>query len=804
MLADTVATAANAASAVGGASANNDALESAFAASVASQQPTDVLQIDDNVAAAAGSVFDDEPDDKALRPPKLHRNPDPQPLPLVPRPPPPSQPPSSQMHALNSTPRGIGGSPELPTPPSLFAPSPTPARVSPLGAPLWPPVPTDSGAGWRQREQMVLASLVPRRFGAGYDHVADMATARMLSAIAAERVRLECCMELGNAIVERVLFAPAPPPLSCAATATSPSLLGAVRSLARLYEPLATGLYAIAGCSLGESVSAAWRGDERAGAPASAVEALSTPELRVGFRGQLIDVSPDAAMLWERFQLEPFSQRKDVFYYVVGPNNAHLREQIGAFVRELTVCYQSCNLGVHEPASIEGDESFVPVNVAQCESRASYVRAVRDACDELAKTLAKRGANRVNSCTAIYVIDPFASDAGELHSSPSPLSSVALDGLMQTDSNDDTSIRAFGDALTPLLLEDERQPAHNMLTVVLSLSDVLHAPLLLATVRDTAFGVYQAGRRIQLSVHAPAPPVPAHDSRGDLRHSSSALLYRQQTSYDQPIVATPIDWRRRRLWEPLFVLAPPALLEAALDATFLHCCYSLERNFLFASVSDATGELLETLVLPRPLEAMPHDAAADEHFVHASLASLWNALLGLVAVAGISAPSLMLYSFGEMPALHARIWEQLARADPLASPYDSVLIAAMSTERHAIVYCQRAAEPPVTAPPASIFFPQAEPVSVPALAFVAHTRAVVEDGVDRDAGWPHVHRVTLIHRWFRNEFIGVESVRASLSKLCHQLARLSWLSTTTRCGGRQTALPWHVAVLHRLTVLSSF
>jgi hypothetical protein len=172
MLTDTAVAAASAV----GASANNDALESAFAASVASQQPTDALQIDDNVAAVAGGVFDDDPDDKALRPPKMHRNPDPQPLPLVPRPPPPSQPPSSHMQALSSTPRGIGGSPELPTPPSLFAPSPTPARVSPLGAPLWPPVPTDSGAGWRQREQMVLASLVPRRFGAGYDHVADMAT----------------------------------------------------------------------------------------------------------------------------------------------------------------------------------------------------------------------------------------------------------------------------------------------------------------------------------------------------------------------------------------------------------------------------------------------------------------------------------------------------------------------------------------------------------------------------------------------------------------------------------------------------
>jgi hypothetical protein len=735
---------------------------------------------------AGDAALHDVPDDKALRPPKLHRNPEPQPLPLhPPPPPPPPQQPATAQPPLSSTPRGLGGSPEQPTPPSLFAPSPT-TRVSPL--PHLQPVESDSGAVWRQSEQIAVSSLVPRRFGAGYEHAATMAVVRVLRAVGAERVRLESCLELGNAVVERLLVAPAPPAVSCVATASSPSLLAAVRRLARLYEPLATGLHTIDVCSLGESLSAVWRGDERSGA--SAVEALRTPELRVGFRGQLIDVTPDALTLWERFQLEPFSLRKDVYFYVVGPDSAHLRDQVGAFVRELTVCYQSCNLGVHEPATPVGEESFVPVNVAECTSRASYVRAVRVACDELAKTLAKRGANRVNSCTAVYVVDPFADDAGELHSEPAS----PIDGFVLADGADESTMRALADAMTPLLLEDERQPAHNLLTVVLPLSDVLHAPLLLATVRDIAFGVYQAGRRIQLSVHAPAPPP----VRGDDLRRSAHHLFRQPTSNDPPIVHTPIDWRRRRLWEPLFVLAPPALLDAALDATVLHCCYSLERSHLFASVSDATGELLETIVLPRAIDALPHDADANEHFVRASLASLWNALLGLVAVAGIRAPSLMLYSFGDMPALHARLWEQLARADA-DSPYGAVLIAALSTERHAMVYAQRGADA-VTAPPAAVFFPQAEPVALPALAFVAHVHSEADEGAKRDAGWPHVHRVTLLHRWYRSGS-AIESLRASLSKLCHQLARLSWLSTTTRCGGRQTALPWHVAVLHRLTLM---
>jgi hypothetical protein len=772
----------------------NDALETALAEATTQVDPLVHAVAAPPLDAGETAIIQDDPDDKPLRPPKLHRNPEPQPLPLRPPPPPPPQStiPNTQP-PLSSTPRGIGGSPEQPTPPSLFAPSPT-ARVSPL--PLLQSVESDSGAVWRQSEQLVLSCLVPRRFGAGYERAAGMVVARVLRAVAAERVRLECCLELGNAVVERLLVAPAPPTVSCVATATSPSLLAAVRSLARLYEPLATGLHTIDVCSLGESLSAVWRGDERIGT--SAVEALRTPELRVGFRGQLIDVAPDALSLWERFQLEPFSQRKDVYFYVVGPDSAHLRDQIGAFMRELTVCYQSCNLGVHEPATSVGVESFVPVDVTACTSRAGYVRAVRDACDELAKALAKRGASRVNSCTVVYVIDPFASDAGELHSEPSSPGALPVEGLMLADSNDDSSIRALADALTPLLLEDERQPAHNLLTTVLPLSDVLHAPLLLATVRDIAFGVYQAGRCIQLSVHAPAPPPPARDSRGgDLRRS--AHLFRQQTSFDPPIVHTPIDWRRRRLWEPLFVLAPPALLEAALDATFLHCCYSLERNHLFASVSDTTGELLETIVLPRPIEALPHDADADDHFVRASLSSLWNALLGLIAVAGIGAPSLMLYSFGEMPSQHVRLWEQLVRADA-DTPYGAVMIASLSTERQAMVYAQRTVDPAVTAPPAAIFFPQAEPAALPSLAFVAHVRSDIDDGAERSAGWPHVHRVTLLHRWYRNE-IALESLRASLSKLCHQLARLSWLSTTTRCGGRQTALPWHVAVLRRLTLM---
>ena len=61
------------------------------------------------------------------------------------------------------------------------------------------------------------------------------------------------------------------------------------------------------------------------------------------------------------------------------------------------------------------------------------------------------------------------------------------------------TMRALCDAFGALLLEDERQPEHNMTPVLVPLIDVLRAPRLLSTLRDLAFQIYQTCRRVPLA-----------------------------------------------------------------------------------------------------------------------------------------------------------------------------------------------------------------------------------------------------------------------------------------------------------------
>jgi hypothetical protein len=741
----------------------------------------------------------DDAADRSVRPPKLHRQET-----QFAYPPPPlmravslqSRLMQQQQQHPGATPLAIGSArtetPEAPTPHSTSAPSPPPGEDSPLIA--WPTADSSSGHRWRQREQLALASFVPKRVGAGFEHFGDAMLVRAIRGSATERTHLRHSVDVGNAVLERLLYAPAPPPVWCASTSSTASLLSVVRCLTRVIEPAGASLRAGVGCSLGDALTA--------GVGGCASEALVTPRLRVGFRGGWLDVAPDVLPMWERCQFEPYSMRKDVRYFVVYPACPFVAEQVSAFMRELTCCYQSCNLGAHDAHSEGG--GLVPVDVGGCTSRADYVRAARAACDRLAERLAKIGATRVNGGTVVYVVDPFASDAAQLFAAAEAqtIASDDLDLLPDGLAVDD-GVSALTDALVALLLEDERQPAHNVVSVVLPLADVLHAPILSTTLRDIAFGTYQACRRILLGMQAAPASTSVRTSRSELRESMSSLN-RFRISSDPPYAVTPIDWRRRRLWEPLVVLAP-----SECDATTpsLHCCYSVERGHLFAGVCDATGELLETIVLPFALEAKPCDTETELHYLYVVFSNLWNALLGLVAVAAIRSPSLSLYSIGEMPDGHTQLWQQLIANDPATSPYAAVALASLCVERNALVYCRSGgdpAQPAVTAPPASVvFLPQAGQMPLPAVALLVHSGSddVVGEGRDRGADWPRVQRVTLLHRWFAAG-TSSDTPHSSLSKLCQQLARLSWLSVTARCGGgRQTTLPLHVAVLQRLSTV---
>ena len=93
----------------------------------------------------------------------------------------------------------------------------------------------------------------------------------------------------GNAIVERLLYSPAPPPVASTATLDKPSLLSAARHWHRLEAPMRDAFRAIGGFELSAPLRAAWprEQDGRGSAVRANVslhaEQINTPKLRVGY-----------------------------------------------------------------------------------------------------------------------------------------------------------------------------------------------------------------------------------------------------------------------------------------------------------------------------------------------------------------------------------------------------------------------------------------------------------------------------------------------------------------------------------------
>jgi hypothetical protein len=73
----------------------------------------------------------------------------------------------------------------------------------------------------------------------------------------------------------------------------------------------------------------------------NSLEVLPIPFLQVGFRENTwLHINPKAISFWEKAQLEPYSIKKPITYFVLFPNNEQLIPQITTFFRELSCIYE--------------------------------------------------------------------------------------------------------------------------------------------------------------------------------------------------------------------------------------------------------------------------------------------------------------------------------------------------------------------------------------------------------------------------------------------------------------------------------
>ena len=638
--------------------------------------------------------------------------------------------------------------PDFATPSPLQVPTPRPMPL--LSPPLhstWQVLEINDTLLWRQREQMAIAELYSEQCaGLAFESDAYAVSALICTTRRHDlKKRLRARVECGNAIVERLLFAPQLPPLAATRDGSSVPLLAAVRAWRRVQVKLASALSDMA--ASGVSLQAIENNDGWQSTP------LAEPLLRVGHRGGWTDVACSAVLKWRDIELEPLSREKNVQYYVLCPNSTYLREQTGAFTRELSTVYQASRLGSHEPAK---DSVAGVFDVALCESRIDYVRAVRKACDELASSLVRKGAVHVNTCTVVYVVDLFGGEGsmpperfdddsssetsqvsdgedsgGNLEiDCPTPARERACSGPNSPDNperkivgDEERAVRPLlCDALTALLVENERQPAHNLTTVLLPLADIVHLTNARVALQDWAFGVYSAARRVV------------------------------------PTKSNP----KRRSWEPRIAIAGTDGRRKT-----IHCCYvSLSKDQLIVCVTDDCGAIFES--------EMVYTTGSVPLFQRV-LKAVIDMCGGVSATTGYDLVVCVLVDDSEIACEHEAWQQTLSGSESLQAAFVDISIVAMTIEREPLLYCSSADGGDCDNK----------------VVFLSDQTALMVQKLSEQHAWPTIHRVRLLHT-------SQDNVRERLGEVCQQFSDLSWLTITQRCGGRQSALPLHMKVAQKL------
>ncbi len=74
---------------------------------------------------------------------------------------------------------------------------------------------------------------------------------------------------------------------------------------------------------------------------------FKTPDVIVCADEFLIETSPEIVKYWDKHNLTPFADRKDVKYFVIYPESESLKYHVENFFNELRVQYEVCISIVH-------------------------------------------------------------------------------------------------------------------------------------------------------------------------------------------------------------------------------------------------------------------------------------------------------------------------------------------------------------------------------------------------------------------------------------------------------------------------
>ncbi|KAF9923619.1 mediator of RNA polymerase II transcription subunit 13 [Linnemannia zychae] len=295
---------------------------------------------------------------------------------------------------------------------------------------------------------------------------------------------------------------------------------------------------------------------------------LQSPDIVVGHNDDWLEASPTILRFWEKLSLGPYSNRKNISYFVIYPESSDMENNVLRFWRELSVVFETSLLGRHQPGVLQDCQSgLVPIPLLSALPGESMemrqVRSYIDGCQKLGSLLGTESKDKdKDSHTVIYMVNPFPHGAGYFD-------------LCRSFSILKTQFRtAMGSTLTPM-----EQLRDNLVLQLVPIQHVVNPSTfggyLLFGLKDIAFTVYTKCR-VFLE-----------------RPTFSRDYMAQINSYAPPFIlakTTPQAIHFDVNQKPNSMPKPPATLHVGYG-------FSLDGRWLICVWTDHRGELLEHLVL---------------------------------------------------------------------------------------------------------------------------------------------------------------------------------------------------------------
>lgn len=81
------------------------------------------------------------------------------------------------------------------------------------------------------------------------------------------------------------------------------------------------------------------------------LDIIKQPDIVVSRYEDYLEGSPKMLPFWEKLGLDPYSEKKQIKYLVIYPDNNDIEISVRRFFKGLSTVYESCHLGRHEPGN---------------------------------------------------------------------------------------------------------------------------------------------------------------------------------------------------------------------------------------------------------------------------------------------------------------------------------------------------------------------------------------------------------------------------------------------------------------------